>query len=289
MKNNLMTQEEAEEYSASIAKLAVGVEGVYELIEHSVYTLKVHKSLFNEKTGEIGMKEREWVEQTIGYPRQNEDERRESVKELVALGKEYEQIAIILGVSIATVGRDVAVLKAIQAQQSQDSPQGALTAGNGAEGISRDIRKKQTVEEQRPEIRRLIDAGKTDAEIALALGRGVATIGKERVAYKKELEAIAKTAPRPRSNAKRKLTEAEAQAILSGQLATIEGAALNFAGWWMAEGKQALAKSDLAWLDENIGHTEEKVTMILRSIRGIEADADDALAAWAAEAEGSTG
>lgn len=191
MAKSKLSQDEATEFSSSLGKAATGD---YELMDFAINTLHVPEAL--------GMDAGQWVESIGGYVRRSVEQRREAVRELDEDGKSDSQIATILGISKDTVKRDRAVL-ALSAQAPNIK---GIGAGEGAQAP------KASVAEQRPQIRSMIDAGKTNAEIALALNRGVATIQKERTAYRDEkaLEAAqrekAQTKPSPASQ---KAAEAE--------------------------------------------------------------------------------
>lgn len=172
-----LSPEEAEEYTKNLGSVAVGNYG---LMEFAMHTLQVPKAL--------GMSNEDWVQEKLGgYIRWSVEQRREAVRELsgeqtgegnnVRYARSAKSVAEILGISEQTVKRDRDVIAALE---NRDTPQKALSA------TPESREKALTVEEQRPKIRKLIDAGKSNAEIAVAMDRGVATISKERTAYAKE-------------------------------------------------------------------------------------------------------
>lgn len=260
-KKSRLSADEAREYSSSLAKAATGD---YELMDFAINTLDV--------PGALGMEPTDWADSIGGYIRMSIEDRREAVEELLAEGRSRTQIATILGISTQTVTRDKAMIEA-QKVVTAVAPKAQIGAGT-------------TTAVTPARIRSLLEEGKKAAEIATLLGIGIRKVQDEAGAWRKEKETVTKTTKRSTSRTSApKLTESEALATLEGRLATIEGHALGLAAWWLREGKEALA-GQLAWADETISHTEEKVRMILSSVRGIDADADAALTEWLAEAEG---
>lgn len=281
-----LSREEAEEYTKNLGSVTVGNWGLMEMARD---TLKVPDAL--------GLTFDEWVQDRLGgFVRRSVEQRREAVRELsgekTGEGKQAryvrsaKDVAEILGVGEATVKEDRTVLEAMASTAPATN---RLEIAETSTAPASEP-KKMTPDEKKVEIRRRIDLGESDAEIDLALGIAISSVAKARRAYKKELETTAApprsstpSSSKPSSRPSASTDEATALARLDGYLATIEGHALGLAAWWLQEGKEALAEK-LAWADETISHTEEKVVGILHSVRGIDADADTALAAWLAEA-----
>ena len=264
MARSKLTADEAREYSGSLAKAAAGD---YELMDFAINTLGVPQAL--------GMEPTEWVDSIGGYVRMGVEDRRTAVQQLKDDGRTIEQTATILGIGTSTVVADRRHTKALSdVAESEEQKQ----VGSGEKD-------NDVAEWTKKDIRDLMDEGKSDMDIALLTGLTRDTI---RMHYRKPYEAEKKKdtgeAPQPKA-----LTEGEAHSMLEGRLAGIELAALNLAAWWRQQGKEALAETDLGWVDETIAHTKEKVGMILDSVRGVDEDADAALAAWAKEAEGERG
>lgn len=260
MARSKLTPDEAKEYSNSLAKAAAGD---YELMDFAINTLGVPQAL--------GMEPSDWVDSIGGYIRMTIEDRREAVGELLAEGRSQTQVATILGISKQTIIRDKSMIEA-QRTVPAGTAQAQIGAGTKPAGTP-------------AQIRNLLEQGKKAAEIATLLGIGIRKVEMEQAALRKERRTAEKTARRSGSKPAA-LTQGEAHAMLEGRLASIELGALNLAAWWRQHGKEALADSDLGWVDETIAHTKEKVSMILDSVRGVDADADKALAKWAEEAEG---
>lgn len=183
-----LTANEAQEYSNSLAKAAAGD---YELMDFAINVLHVPESL--------GMGASEWIESIGGYVQRGVEDRREAVQQLTEDGKTQAQIATVLGISTATVARDQAVNEAAT----------QLESGHTQEIGPSNPTPVGSVAEQRPQIRTMIDAGQTNAEIAFALGRGVATIEKERRAYNDEQTEASLEAARQQQAAATPTTPAE--------------------------------------------------------------------------------
>lgn len=179
-----LTREEAEEYTHNLGQITAGDYG---LIDFAVTTLRVPDAL--------GLTTEEWVQEHLGgYVRWTVEARRKAVAQLSADGKRNTEIGQILGISPATAARDLAVL-------ALDSTQVELTTGEEARN-STQVASKLTPAEKKVAIRRLLEEGKTDAEVALALGCGVSTVSKERTALKQEAA---------RQESERKLREVQAK------------------------------------------------------------------------------
>jgi uncharacterized protein YerC len=271
-----LSREEAEEYTHSLGQVTAGDYG---LIDFAINTLGVPNAL--------NLTTEEWVTDHLGgYIRWSVSQRRKAVAVLLAEGKSRGQISEILGISADIVSRDKAVLDA-EKRLLPTGDSDVATSSAGTETAKTDV--ATSVED----VRRLIDEGKTSAEIMAITGFGKTKVGDIRREYKTEQEANQTVASDPTATKKksggstkqRKPSADAAEAKLDGYLAAIEGNLLGLAAWWRQEGQEALADR-LAWVDETVEHTETKAVMVLRSVRGINTDADAALGKWVAEAEG---
>ena len=162
-----LSEDEAREYSASLGKAATGN---WELMDFAIHTLRVPESL--------DMDAGQWVESIGGYVRMSIEQRRDAVQALLADGKGNAEISRILGIGEWTVMRDKQVIEAAIASQ-----QAAIEPGTPAIATAKNL----TAAERKAKIRELIDMGKTDAEIAVALGgMDPSGIKKHRKEYKYE-------------------------------------------------------------------------------------------------------
>jgi DNA-binding CsgD family transcriptional regulator len=174
MARSKLSPTEAEEYTRNLGQVTVGNFG---LMEMAMHVLKVPQAL--------GMENDEWVQERLGgYVRWTVEQRQEAVAELSGEPDEKgrytrsdKQVAEILGISRNTVKRDREVL-GIRTSKPQ------IEAAKPEKGTSK--AQKRTIAEKRPEIWRLLDEGKSNAEIAVVVDCGVSTVSKERAAYNKE-------------------------------------------------------------------------------------------------------
>lgn len=179
-----LTREEAEEYTRSLGQVAVGNFG---LMDFAINVLRVPESL--------SMTPEDWVQEKLGgYIRWSVEQRRAAVRELSSerlpsgrYVRSSTQVAAILGISKQTVERDRQVLELESPSRDGDSEPKQLNSP------SRDG--KLTPAEKKVEMRRLIDLGQSNAQIAVEMGIGVSTVGKERAAYRKEQDDSKGTSP----------------------------------------------------------------------------------------------
>lgn len=201
----VLTREQAEEFTHNLGQITAGDYG---LIDMAVNTLGVPHAL--------GKTTEEWVNESLGgYVQWTVEKRREAVSNLTADGKSGPQIAAILGISETTVTADRAVNKA---QSAVDAGQGELMAPKSVVDDGPKLKIKLSAADRKKYVTRMIEEGKTDAQILVALRNdgyevGLSTISKEKRAITKaELARIkaaaeAETTPAQKKEAEARLAE----------------------------------------------------------------------------------